>query len=85
MIKCKICGHEFEPIIDKHYISRDKGESGVVTVFKSTEGNIYDTFDCPSCGCQVIAQERKRAVVEIDYCEKEVEDDDEESEDESEQ
>ena len=21
---------------------------------------IYDAFDCPECGCQVIAQERKR-------------------------
>lgn len=60
MIKCKICGCEFVPVIDKHYIARDNGESGAATVFKRIECNIYDTFDCPACGCQIIAQERKR-------------------------
>lgn len=59
-MKCKICGCEFVPVIDKHYIARDNGESGLTTAFKSVEGNLYDTFDCPACGCQVIAQERKR-------------------------
>lgn len=63
MLKCKICGHDFTPDIDKHYIARDNGESGVATVFKSTEGNLYDTFDCPTCGCQMIAQERKRVYI----------------------
>lgn len=60
MIKCKVCGCEFTPVIDKHYIARDNGESGIATAFKSTEGKLYDTFDCPACGCQIIAQERKR-------------------------
>lgn len=36
MIKCKICGCEFVPVIDKHYIARDNGESGMSTVFKHT-------------------------------------------------
>lgn len=61
MLKCKICGKEFIPSIDRHYVAKDNGESGLSTVFKSIEGNLYDTFDCPECGCQVIAQERKRA------------------------
>lgn len=62
-LKCKICDCEFLPTIDKHYTARDNGESGVATVLKNTEGNLYDTFDCPSCGCQMIVQERKRVYV----------------------
>lgn len=59
-IKCKICGCEFNPIIEKHYVSRDTSRTGVVTAFSNDEEKLYDTFDCPECGCQVIAQERKR-------------------------
>lgn len=69
MIKCKICGCEFVPVIDKHYIARDNGESGMATVFKRIEGNMYDTFDCPACGCQIIAQERKRKLVDVSISE----------------
>lgn len=65
MIKCKICGCEFVPVIDKHYIARDNDESGMSTVFKHTEGNTYDAFDCQACGCQIIAQERKRNFIDI--------------------
>lgn len=64
MLKCKICECEFVPVIDKHYVAKDNGESGLSTMFKSVEGNLYDTFDCPACGCQIIAQERKRNYVE---------------------
>ena len=64
MIKCKVCGCEFTPVIDKHYITRDNGESGISTAFKHVEGNLYDTFDCPECGCQIITQKRKRGYVE---------------------
>lgn len=62
MLKCKICGCEFNAIADKHYISRDKGKSGIATIVSGMEGGIYDTFDCPQCGCQYIAQERKRVL-----------------------
>lgn len=24
---------------------------------------LYDTFDCPSCGCQIAVQERKRIYI----------------------
>ena len=81
MIKCKFCGCEFTPVIDKHYITRDNGESGISTAFKHVEGNLYDTFDCPACGCQIVAQERKRTF--IDVCFAEEVDDDEECESES--
>ena len=74
MIKCKVCGCEFVPVIGKHYIARDNGESGVSTILKNVEGNLYDTFDCPDCGCQIIVQERKRTFADVCFAE---EDDDE--------
>ena len=60
MLKCKICECEFIPVIDKHYVARDNGKSGLSTTFANVEGNLYDAFNCPACGCQIIAQERKR-------------------------
>lgn len=63
MIKCKVCGCEFTPVIDKHYVSKDNDKTGLNTVFSKEEVNLYDTFDCPACGCQIIAQERKRAYI----------------------
>lgn len=63
MIKCKICGCEFPPVAEKHYIARDNGKSGIVTALSNDEGKLYDAFDCPMCGCQVIVQERKRNYV----------------------
>lgn len=65
-IKCKVCGCEFNPIVEKHYISRDEGNTGVFNALVSKpEEKLYDTFDCPECGCQVVAQERKRIFIDI--------------------
>lgn len=63
MIKCKVCDTEFAPVIGEHYISRDCGEAGIASVFRHDEEKLYDSFDCPHCGCQCIAQERKRVYV----------------------
>lgn len=61
MLKCKICGTEFPAIKERHYIARDNGKTGLSSAFGSNdEEKIYDSFDCPMCGCQVVAQERKR-------------------------
>ena len=61
MLECKICGAKFNAVIEKHYITRDNGKTGLTVAFSSTaEESLYDTFDCPMCGCQVIAKERKR-------------------------
>ena len=61
MLKCKICGIEFPAIKERHYIARDNGKTGLSSAFGSNdEEKIYDSFDCPMCGCQVVAQERKR-------------------------
>ena len=64
MLECKICGTKFNAIIERHYIARDNGKTGLAVAFGSTaEESLYDTFDCPMCGCQVIAKERKLAYV----------------------
>ena len=61
MLECKVCGCKFNAIIEKHYIARDNGKTGLAVAFGSTnEENLYDAFDCPMCGCQVVAKERKR-------------------------
>lgn len=61
MYKCKVCSKEFELKKEFHYISRDvKITTGLVNVVKKEEVKIFDTFDCPHCGCQNVMQERKR-------------------------
>lgn len=60
MLKCKICGTEFPAIKEKHYIAKDLGMTGAVIAVCNREENIYDAYDCPMCGCQIITQERKR-------------------------
>lgn len=61
MLKCKICGTEFPAIKERHYIARDNGKIGLSSAFGSNdEEKIYDAYDCPVCGSQIIAQERKR-------------------------
>ena len=64
MLKCKICGCEFNATKEGHYVSRDEGLTGISAISGGTESKEYDTFDCPQCGCQNIAQPRKRAVKE---------------------
>ncbi len=62
MLKCKICGCEYDATIERHYISRDEGKTGFAAVSGGEECLEYDTFDCPKCGCRFIAQPRKRKV-----------------------
>lgn len=61
MIECAICGFRFILVSERHYISRDPGVYGLSAAFGShEEEKIYDSCDCPQCGCQIILQERKR-------------------------
>lgn len=61
MLKCKICDCNFHAINKKHYVSRENGRIGFKNIIEGgQEVTLYDTYDCPACGCQVIAQERKR-------------------------
>ena len=61
MLKCKICGTEFPAIEERHYIARDNSRKGLSAALGNVpEEAIYDAYDCPMCGSQIIAQERKR-------------------------
>lgn len=61
MLKCNVCGSEFYATVENHYISRNNSKIGLGAAFSSDDEPIlYDTFDCPKCGCQYIAHERKR-------------------------
>ena len=63
-MKCKVCGTNFELKVDNHYIARDGMviRTGISSLVGSSneESKLYDTFDCPVCGCQNVVQERKR-------------------------
>lgn len=59
---CKVCEHVFELTKERHYIAREKTELFLIASNKM-EPTLYDAFDCLNCGCQYIANERKRKVV----------------------
>lgn len=61
MLECEVCGTKFNAIVEKHYIARDNGKTGLTASLGVIEGNLYDAFDCPMCGSQVIAKMRKRS------------------------
>lgn len=48
-IKCDICGFEFEPKKENHY---------VITTANVVGSRDLDCFDCPNCGCQAKTKER---------------------------
>lgn len=64
-IKCNVCEHEFDATMSRHYISTDGNKSGLSAAISGPDSVLYDTFDCPICGCQVVTQERKRAAEEL--------------------
>jgi DNA-directed RNA polymerase subunit RPC12/RpoP len=60
MAKCVVCNKDFELIKENRYTSRNEGRTGISAIAGGSEETLYDTFDCPHCGCQNIMQERKR-------------------------
>lgn len=62
-MKCNVCGTEFTPVKERHFAARDAMTTGLSTALSREEPEYYDAFDCPNCGCQVIAQVRKRVYV----------------------
>lgn len=67
---CRICGCEFPITSQTHYIATDNETVGLASAFGSKkEVDIYDAFDCPNCGCQMIIQRRKRAWESYTYVE----------------
>lgn len=65
MIECKVCGCKFNPVKQNHYIVRDNEKaSSLANVFSAdAESTLYDAFNCIQCGCQIVAQQRKRAYI----------------------
>ena len=57
-MKCNVCGHEFAPKKENRYVSEERPAS----FFPVTK--YYDCFDCPECGCQIVAQERLAPIPE---------------------
>lgn len=55
MPKCNNCSKYFDATAEGHYIARDPR----LQMFQP-EVVEYDAYDCPYCGSQYIAQERKR-------------------------
>lgn len=33
MLKCKVCGTKFNAIIERHYLARDNGKTGLAVAF----------------------------------------------------
>lgn len=62
MLVCKVCGCEFKPTADAHYICRDDTNPFML----GAEPKLYDAFDCPLCCCQIIVGSRRRE--DDDYC-----------------
>ena len=50
-MKCNVCGHEFTPKREDRYEAVKPAP-----LFQCATH--YDCFDCPVCGCQIVAQER---------------------------
>lgn len=62
-LKCEVCGTEFRPTTWRRYTAVGEKVTGVMAAISATETpTMYDAFDCPNCGCQIIAKKRLRRV-----------------------
>ena len=59
-IKCSVCGREFTPRKEHNYKASEYITEGGLgsAVSGRTERRQYDCFDCPMCGCQIVAKIR---------------------------
>lgn len=66
LLECKVCGAKFPALRERRYTVRDETATGLAAaVGKTSEEKMYDAFDCPTCGCQLVVQERKRGYCEV--------------------
>ena len=61
-MKCNVCRHEFTPKKENKYIASQR----TAPMFGLTK--YYDCFDCPKCGCQIVAQERYEDIGRLCEC-----------------
>ena len=54
-VKCKVCGFEFAPLKEDHYVVRDTTVAGIGVLAAHVEPGWFDAWDCPMCGAQYAA------------------------------
>lgn len=59
-MKCAVCGKRFKPKKENGYIVAKK-TTGIVEMIVGG-GEKLECFDCPRCGCQIVAGERLEKV-----------------------
>lgn len=52
MTTCKVCGRDFPLIAEEHYISKEASKMGLAAIAGGPSPLLWDSFDCPHCGCQ---------------------------------
>lgn len=62
-IKCRVCGFEWTPTKEDHYIAKEDTKA-IVFMKDPGEPSLYDAWDCPVCGAQFAVEGRKRAAEE---------------------
>lgn len=60
MATCKVCGRDFPLIVEDHYVSKEAGKVGIAAIAGGPAPILWDSFDCPHCGCQNRMQQRNR-------------------------
>ena len=68
MIKCSICGEQVELRKENRY--EVVIEAGTLQKSFGAKDHLYEAFDCPHCGCQMLMQERFQAKNEAKIVEK---------------
>lgn len=64
-IECKVCGSKFDYDISKVYQTRESVETGIkAAISGGIEPKIFDTIDCPNCGCQNYLAVRQRTYIQ---------------------
>lgn len=63
-LRCKVCGKEFIPKSQERYTAKENESKGGIAAALSGESGpeLYDCFDCPQCGCQVVTIRRLERV-----------------------
>ena len=68
MIKCKVCGKCFVlKRENKYLITKNPVGFNVLT----TGDTVYECYDCPKCGCQIIANIREMGAGEMEVADAE--------------
>ena len=62
-IKCRVCGFEWTPTKEDHYIAKEDAKATVFVKYPG-EPALYDAWDCPVCGAQFAVEGRKRTAEE---------------------